>query len=304
MAQQSTAGDASVPRRIAGYEIESELGEYQGTRRYRALQIALGRRVVLNVLPAEAARRATCAALFERRMNVCATLRHENVVGAIEAGEYEGGRYFVVELVEGATLRDALADGATFELGRALRIARDVGRALVHLEALRLVHREISPRTIAVDETGAARVVDFRRTKFVAPDGAETWSDASLGLALYSAPEVALGRRGVDHRADVYSLGAVLYHLATGRPPFYAKNVAIVLDALRTKRPRDPRWLNPAVPADVARVLDRCLRKKPEERYPTAVALCADLEALVAGRPPAPDRTPGSAWARPKDGAA
>jgi serine/threonine-protein kinase len=94
----------------------------------------------------------------------------------------------------------------------------------------------------------------------------------------------------------------VLYHLLAGRPPFYGRNVALVLDALRTRRPRDPRWLREDLPRDVVRVLDRCLRKAPDQRYPTAAALCADLEALLAGRAPAGGAPPGSAWERPIDG--
>ncbi len=183
-----------------------------------------------------------------------------------------------------------------------MRVARDVARALTHLEALKLVHREITPRAVVLCEDGSARLVDFRRAKFVVPDAAETWADASLGVVLYTAPEAALPKKAVDSRADLYSLGCVLYHLLAGRPPFYGKNVAVVLDALRTRRPRDPRWLRPDLPRDVVHVLDRCLRRQRDERYPNAAAICADLDALIAGRPPARGAPPGSAWERPIDG--
>jgi len=289
-------------RRFAGYEILAELGEYLGIRRYKATQIAMRRPVVLNVLPAESARKSMCAALFERQLNVFSTLRHENVVGAIEAGEFEGERYFVVEYVEGSTLRDAMGNAELWEIPRALKVARDVARALVHLETLKLVHREITPRSITVTEDGGARLVDFRRAKFLVADAAETWSDASLGVALYMSPEVAFGKKGVDVRADIYSLGCVLYHLVAGRPPFYGTNVAIVLDALRTRRPRDPRWMRDDLPRGVVQLLDRCLRKAPEHRYPTAAALVADLDALLAGRAPAAGAPAGSAWERPYEG--
>jgi len=143
-----------VRRRFAGYEILAELGEHLGLKRYKAIQLALRRPVVLNVLPAESAKKSMCAALFERQMNVFSTLRHENVVGAIEAGEFEGERYFVVEHVEGSTLREGLANAEQWDVPRALRVARDISRALAHLEALKLVHREISPRAITVGEDG------------------------------------------------------------------------------------------------------------------------------------------------------
>jgi len=294
----------SSRRRFAGYEILADLRGHLGTRRYQATQLALRRPVVLNVLSSDDARRPMWAARFEREMRVLAALRHENVVGVIEAGEFEGERYFVTENVEGGTLRDALAAGEFWEVAPALRVARDVARALVHLEGSRVVHREISPRAIALAEDGGARLIDFSRAKFLAPDAAETWSDEPLGVVLYTSPEVALGRRGVDVRADIYSLGCVLYHLVAGRPPFYGKNVAVVLDALRTRRPRDPRWMRPELPRGVVHALDRCLRKKPEERYPSAAAILADLDALLAGRPPGSSGARGSAWERPFEGGA
>jgi serine/threonine protein kinase len=286
-------------RRFAGFEILADLGADRGTHRYRALQLAMKRTVVLNVLPADSAKNASRSAFFERLLDVCAALRHENVVGAIEAGEFQGERYFVTEDVAGHTLRDAIAAEGPWEVVRALKVGRDVARALVHLESLRLVHREISPRTIMLAEGGVARLVDFRRAKFLAPDGAETWSDTSVNTALYMAPEVARGGKGVDQRADVYSLGCVLYHLVTGRPPFYGKNVAVVLDMLRNKKPRDPRWLREDLSKNVVRVLDRCLRKIPSERYAKAADLVADLDLVVAGRAPSGVSPPGSAWERP-----
>jgi serine/threonine protein kinase len=295
-------GAVRPPRRFAGYEILDDLGVDRGTHRYKAVQLALGRHVVLNVLPLESAKNPTRAAFFDRLLGVCGALRHENVVGAIEAGEFEGERFFVTELVEGRTLRDGIADEGPWETVRAVRVARDLARALVHLESLRLVHREISPRTIVMADGGVARLVDFRRAKFLAPDGAETWSDTTVNTALYMAPEVARGEKGIDARADQYSLGCVLYHLLTGRPPFYGKNVALVLDMLRNRKPRDPRWLNADIPKGVVQILDRCLRKSRSERYAKAADLLADLELVVAGRAPSGSAPPGSAWDKPWTG--
>ena len=286
-------------RRLPGYEIVSELGSYLGTLRYKAVQLALGRPVVLNVLPAETAKSATHAAFFERQRNVCATLRHENVVGAIEAGEFEGSRWFVTEYVEGTTLADLLVNSGPLDVKRAATIALHIARALAHLEGLKLVHREISPRTITLSETGTARLVDFRRAKFLSPGAEETWHDTSINLAFYTSPEIARGGPGVDTRADVYSLGCVLYHLLTGRPPFYGRNVAVILEWQIKRLPRDPRWLREDVPEPLVDVIEACLRKLPEERYATANALCADLESVLAGREPLPPPVPRSGWERP-----
>jgi serine/threonine-protein kinase len=129
-----------------------------------------------------------------------------------------------------------------------------------------------------------------------------TQTGVLMGTPVYMSPEQCRGAGTVDHRSDIYSLGCVLYHLLAGRPPFYGKNVAVVLDALRTRRPRDPRWLRPDLPRNVVAVLDRCLRKPVEQRYPNAAALVADLDALLAGRAPAAGAPPGSAWDRPFDG--
>lgn len=295
------ARPAPRPRRFAGYDIVTELYSSRGTQRYEAVQLALGRPVVLNVLPIESAKNPTRLAYFERERDVCAALRHENVVGAIEAGEFEGERYFVTELVEGRTLADEIA-GGPWDAARAAKLGRDLARALVHLESLHLVHREITPHAVSLADGELARIVDFRRAKFLAPDAAETWSDVTMNVALYMAPEVARGDARADPRADQYSFGCVLYHVLTGRPPFYGRDVGLVLDLIRHRKPRDPRWLAPDLPKGVVHVLDRCLRKPREQRYPRAADLRADLELLAVGREPTSVAPAGTAWERPRNG--
>lgn len=287
------------PDRFPGYRLLAEVGSHLGTLRFKALQKRLGRFVVMHVLPAESARKALSAAAFERQLNVCSTLRHENVVGAIDAGEHDGSRYFVTEHIDGSSLFDVLAKEPPFAVRRALTVALDVARALSHLEGLKLVHREVSPRTIALTEAGHARLVDFRRAKFLSPDTEETWHDTTLNAAFYTSPEASRGERGTDIRADVYSLGCVLYHMLCGRPPFWGRNAAVILDWHRHKKPRDPRWLRADIPRHVVTVIDRCVRKARDTRYPGAAPLCADLEAVIAERAPAANFPDGQAWERP-----
>lgn len=288
---------AEVPRRIAGYEIIDDLGLVGATRRFKAVQVALGRPVVLNVLPAEAARKPALAAMFDRHVNVASALRHENVVGAIDAGEFEGCRYVAMEFVEGPTLHDALPrEGDLWEVKRCLAVTLDVAKALAHLETLGVVHRYVSPRSVLLAEAGPARLVDYRRAKFLEPGAGETWSEETPYAAAYTAPEFARGEQDIDIRSDLYSLGCVLYHLLTGRPPFLGRSAAILLDWHRTRRPRDPRRLRPDLPDDVVDLTGRCLRKQRTLRHPTAVALATDLEALLAGRPPKEPAPPGLVW--------
>ncbi len=292
-------------RLFAGYEIVADLGTRDGVHRYKAIQVAIGRPVMLSVLPAEAACKRTYAAAFERQRNVAATLHHENIVSAIDAGEFDGCPYLVTEYVEGTRLSDLLASSGPWEVRFALTMARDVARALTHFEVLGLVHRELCPHTIVMSEEGVARVVDLRHVKHLQSDGAaDTWYDTPVVVALYTAPERARGERGADIRADIYSLGCVLYYALTGRPPFYGRNAAVVLDWVRHRRPRDPRWLRPDLPPAVVAVLDGCLRKLPATRYPTAAALCGDLESVLAGGPASTLPAGPCAWERPFDGSA
>jgi eukaryotic-like serine/threonine-protein kinase len=277
-------------RRIAGYELLELVDRRGGVAVYRARQLAVDRVVDLTVLPPSSAAKPACLARFERTLAVTSRLRHDNVISALDAGTSAGYRYFVTEHVEGPTLAAALAAGEEFPLPRAVAVALGVARALTHLESVGIVHRGIDPRSVVLSSAELVKLTGFTSAKERSPRGAETWFDADTEAASYVSPDRVRGDRGIDSRADVYSLGCVLYRMVNGRPPFKGMSAASILDAHLARRPRDPRTIRDDLPAGLVQVLDRCLRKTPDERYVTAADLVRDLEAVAAGRrPPTPD---------------
>ncbi len=283
-------------RAFAGYELVSRVSAHGGTATYKALQVALGRPVLVTVLPADAARQSAHRAHFERQVEITSRLRHENVISAIDAGTFKGCRYFVTEYVEGRSLAEEMTAHGPIEPTRAVAIARDVAKALCYLDTVKLVHRNIEPESILLTDHGPAKLSGFTIAKDKSPNGSETWIEHDLGSALYLAPEFLRGDRGLDGRSDIYSLGCVLYHMLTGLAPFDAKNAAVVLEAHAIRTPTDPRELRKDLPAPLVDVVDRCLRKRREHRYAKADDLVRDLDLVRANLPLAKMSTDGALW--------
>jgi serine/threonine protein kinase len=287
----------SNPRRFAGYDLVSRVEVDGGAATYKALQVALGRPVLVTVLPADAARQTAHRTRFERQVQIASRLSHENVISAIDAGEFKGCRYFVTEYVEGRTLAEELKKRrGPLHVERAVGIARDVARALAYLESVRLVHRNVTPESIHLTDHGPAKLSGFAAAKDHAPNGSETWVEHDGKSARYLAPEFLRGERGIDGRSDIYSLGCVLYHMVTGLAPFDAKSAAVVLESHATRPPTDPREFSPDLPNALVEVLDRCLRKKREHRYAKAEDLARDLDAVRVGLPIGRHKNDGALW--------
>ncbi len=270
---EPTAGTPASSRRLGGYEIGKRLSIHRGTATYRAWQVALHRAVFITLLPPDTAKKSDCLAHFERLRDTASRLRHENLVGTIDAGTVRGVRYFVTESIEGHRLSDALAEGRRFDLGQCVEIARDVAAALAYLEREGFIHRNVNPASIALSEAGAARLGGLDLAKPHVQDGSETWFDTDVDAAGCLAPEIARGEKGIDARADVYSLGCVLYLLLAGRSPFAGRTSAAVIEGHLTRRPEDVRRFRPDVPVELARLVDRCLRKSRRERPRSALVL-------------------------------
>jgi serine/threonine-protein kinase len=155
----------------------------------------------------------------------------------------------------------------------------------------------VAPASILLTDTDVVKLAGFDLAKDRRPGGHETWIDHDGDTALYLAPEFLGGERGIDVRADVYSLGCVLYHTLTGHAPFAAKSAAVVLESHATKVPTDPRELREGLPPALVTVLDRCLRKRKEHRYAKADDLAKDLDAVRLGQPVGKLTTDGTLWA-------
>lgn len=282
------------PRALGGYELLEKLGSQAdaGTITYRARQTSLGRTVRVVVLPPQSVAKPDFRRRFERQVAVASRLRHDNVLSAIDAGAASGCLYVVFEETDGRTLAAALTGGRFFSLDRVIEIGVGVANALDHIASQGLVHRNVVPASIHLPEHGPPKLAGLASTKVRVANGSETWMEHDDESAACVAPEMVRGEKGLDARADIYALGCVLYHAATGRPVFAGGSSAAILARHATESPPDPRTLRPDLADAFVRVLDRCLRKLPRERYAKAADLVKDLEAVKGGRPV--ERGPGT----------
>jgi len=268
---------------LAGrYAIERELGSGGMATVYLAEDLKHHRKVALKVMRPELA--ATLgSARFLREVETAARLQHPHILPLHDSGEAGGFLYFVMPFVEGESLRTRLAREGELPVGEAVRLLRDVVDALSHAHAHGVVHRDVKPDNVLLSGRHAM-VTDFGVAKAVSEATGRhglTTAGVALGTPAYMAPEQAAADPHIDHRADIYAVGALAYELLTGRPPFEGTNAQQVLSAHLTQAPVPVTGRRPAVPAALEAVVMRCLEKKPADRWQTAEQLLAQLEGFV-----------------------
>jgi WD40 repeat protein len=265
---------------------------------YRARQTSLGRIVAVKMILAGQFASPEARARFRAEASAAAKLQHPNIVAIHEIGEHDGQPYFSMELVEGATLADLVRDGP-LPAERAAGYAQAIALAVHHAHTQGILHRDLKPSNVLLDAFDQPRVTDFGLARQLGEASDLTESGQMLGSPSFVAPEQARGDRGrIGPRSDVYSLGAILYHLLTARPPFQGDTIQAVIRQVENNEPVAPRRLNPGVPADLETVALKCLEKEPARRYSSAQELADDLGRFLAGeavraRPISP---PGRAW--------
>jgi serine/threonine protein kinase len=219
---------------------------------------------------------------FRAEAQAAARLEHEGILPVYEVGEVDGQPFFTMRFVEGRGLDDVLRDGPL--AGRdAAGLLEPVARAVQYAHDHDVVHRDIKPRNILLDTNGRPYVADFGLAKSLAAVQELTETKEVLGTPAYMSPEQARGAAGVDRRTDVYSLGATLYELLTGRPPFRAATPLETQRQVVENEPVPPRQLNPAVARDLETVCLKCLQKDPDARYGSAEELAAELGRFLRG---------------------
>jgi serine/threonine protein kinase len=280
--------------RMGVYELVAPLGVGGMGQVYRARDTRLGREVALKVLPPDLADSASLAR-FEQEARHVAALNHPNIVAVFDVGSDGGVAYMVTELVDGSTLR-----GAQLQVRKVVEIGASVADALAAAHAADVTHRDIKPDNVMITREGRVKVLDFGVAKkggLVAADAmtmAHTAAHASVGTVGYMSPEQVRGGP-VDHRADIFSTGALLYELLAGRPPFSGETAAEMMTAtLRT----DPPELPAGVPDAIQRIVRRCLEKNPEERFQSARDLAFALRQLTGSSIAAVDDTAHSRTGR------
>jgi serine/threonine-protein kinase len=270
-----------LPARFGDYELRQELGRGGMGVVYRASQASLGREVAVKmILRGQLASQAD-RQRFEAEAQAAARLDHPGIVPVYEVGEINGRPYFSMKHVRGTTLAQRLTDGP-LPPREAARILAAVARAIHFAHMRGVLHRDLKPSNILLDEQGEPHVTDFGLAKQLSDAGTVTKTGAVLGTPAYMAPEQAAGVRGqVGPQSDVYSLGVILYHMLTGRPPFQAASPAEMVMLVLEQDPVPPRMLNPKADRDLEMICLRCLQKPIDLRYASAAALADDLEAYL-----------------------
>ena len=288
--QPASAATASPAARTFGgdYELLEELGRGGMGIVYKARQRSLGRIVALKMLLRGEHASPLDIARFRAEAGSAANLDHPHITPVYEVGEVDGQPFFSMKYVEGTTLSRRLADGPLPPREAAALLA-PVCRAIAEAHQCGLLHRDLKPSNILLDLEGQPHVTDFglakrfRRDAATEGGGTLTHSGAILGTPSYMAPEQAAGRRGeISPASDVYSLGSILYHMLTGRPPFQAASPMDTLLMVLEQDPLPPRLLNPKADRDLEMIALKCLQKPQDLRYASAAALADDLEAYLA----------------------
>ena len=273
------------PPHIPGYQVEAVLGHGGMGIVYRALDTRLHRSVALKMLLAGRYARPGERERFLREAEAAAGLRHPNIVQVYDVGDHGGRPYFIMEFVEGGSLAQQLS-GAPLPARRAAELVATLAGAMQAAHQGGIIHRDLKPSNILVTADGTPKVADFGLARWQEGGAGLTKSGAALGTPSYMAPEQARGHvDAIGPPADVYSLGAILYELLTGRPPFRAETASETERQVIGQEPVPPSRLNAKVPRDLETVCLKCLEKEPGRRYATAGELAADLARFLNDEP-------------------
>jgi serine/threonine-protein kinase len=276
--------DGQLPT-IPGYEVEAVLGHGGMGIVYKARHVKLNRPVALKMMIYGACATSSEQARFQREAEAVAALHHPQIVQIFDVGEADGRPYYTMEFLEGGSLARKLAGkpqpasaaaSYSLALAEAVQAAHDAG----------IVHRDLKPSNILLTADGALKISDFGLARRLDVDQSLTLTAANAGTPSYMAPEQALGKANAFSPAvDIYALGAMLYEMLTGRPPFRAETGAETQRQLIAKEPVPPSRLNASVPRDLETICLKCLQKEPERRYVSAAVLADDLRRFAEGRP-------------------
>jgi len=263
--------------RIGGYELHGKIGSGAMGTVYKARQVSLDRVVAIKVLSPHLSHKAAYVERFLREARAVARLNHPNVISGIDVGEEGGVRYFVMEYAAGTTVGKLLDRGGAMTEARTAHIALQIARALDHAHHAGLVHRDVKPDNILLTKDGVAKLCDLGLAK-AGPE-----SGRSLGTPSYISPEQAEGIHDVDIRSDLYSLGATIYHMLVGTPPFTGAAREVMVKHL-SEPPLEPRKIDPDVSETMEAIVLRLLEKDPARRFQTPAELVAALSAYEEGR--------------------
>ena len=291
---------SAVPflRHFGDYELLEEIAQGGMGIVFRARQTSLNRTVAIKMIRAGHFASPEAVLRFKAEAQTVAQLKHPNIVPVYEVGEVEGQHYYSMALITGRNLAERVGN-TPLPARQAARYTLLAALAIHHAHQQGILHRDLKPSNILIDESDQPQITDFGLAKRLEGDAELTVSGQVVGSPQYMPPEQALGKnRQISVAGDVYSLGAVLFYLITGRPPFQAETAAETLAVLLHQEPIRPRLLNGSVPKDLETICLKCLEKPPEHRYTTAQELADELDRFLADKPilARPIRPLGRTW--------
>lgn len=268
-------------RQLGPYQIVAPLGEGGMAAVYKAYQPNMDRYVALKVLPRHFADDPEFVQRFTREARVIANLQHPHILPVHDFGESEGYTYMAMRFIRGGILSDWIANNQPLSLPQIRRIISQVGDALDYAHGQGVVHRDVKPSNVLIDERGNCLLTDFGLAKMVQASVKLTRTGGILGTPAYMSPEQGMGQ-GIDHRSDIYALGVILYEMVTGRPPYQAETpMAIMIKHIQAPLPPPHRY-QPALSEDVERVILKSLAKEKDDRYATAGDMVQALQQATA----------------------
>jgi len=293
-----SARPSDIPERMAGYRLERLIGKGGMGAVYLAVQESLRRPVALKVLSRKLAADRDFVHRFQAEARAAAALSHPNVVVVYDVGEENGTHFLSMEFMAGGSLEQKLTAGGPLPWKAALGVLNDAAAGLAYAESRGIVHRDIKPANLMYSGTGTVKIADLGLATTVEQEASEAVDGRKVfGTPHFIAPEQARGE-AVDHRSDLYALGATAYRLLSGRTPFEGASTREILRALQTEEPRPLKEFVPDLPDELAALVQRLMQKDPAARFPTAESLRRECERLrlVAEHGPAPEVKSGSRW--------
>ena len=274
-------------RQIPGYQILSKLGAGAMATVYKARQLSLDRIVAIKVLPQKHSSDPNFIQRFYDEGKAAAKLNHPNIVGAYDVGQAGNFHYFVMEFVDGRTVYDDISKHGAYSEEDALRITIQVAKALSHAHAAGFIHRDVKPKNIMMSNDGPVKLADMGLARAVSDrEAAEAEQGKAYGTPYYISPEQIRGEVEIDFRADIYSLGATLYHMVTGRVPFEGPNPSAVMHRHLKDDLVPPDHINTHLTSGISEIVEVAMAKSTRKRYATTEDMLHDLEQVSAGEMP------------------
>lgn len=272
-----------IGKQIGGYEILARIGQGGMATVFRARQISMNRMVALKVLPRQFLNDDAYIQRFQREVEIVAKLEHRNIVPVHDYGHHEGQPYIVMRYMTGGSIDNKLEGGRYLSLDAIVSIISQIAPALDYAHSEQVLHRDLKPSNVLMDDAGGAYLTDFGIARILGDQGSNITTQGVVGTPSYMSPEQAQGKP-LDGRSDIYSLGVMLFEMATGKRPFEAETPYSTAVLQVTAPVPSPRAINSTLPPSVEQVIYKVLSKEPDKRYTTATEFAAAVRLAVEKR--------------------